>query len=394
MANQKKPPSTKHQYIRRSPDVRTSSGPSGSSLAGLASLNAEASALSNAGWQSLQKQALAQQIGQTHGNEHLQRALAAASAIIQRQQRSFTQARSMADYVALVRAAEQQFAGRTPRQMLAMLRQVYYGKAWSTSSTRQWEDVLPQSPNVGDPRSQLGQGQGSLFAALQASQVVAGTDIGHLLTGLEALLDPQQSIELEVTGPNPVVKMPNTEFATWGGDLGSAAGQMVADAVNKSNVRTPQHYFAQMASGADMEGNIDAYVLNKGTASAGGLRALLGVGAKPGQGTAVSQILQGYYLAPTSALGQAHQNRYELFAQIIGGTVQNKKITNQTALLNPIATRVTEFGYIWILKEVKKKSGTVTATGLWASESQVKALLMPVSKLITQLFFQWLEARL
>lgn len=362
--------------------------------AGRDSVEAQAAALHDPRWNSIQKQALARHISQTYGNRHLQRILAAAPATIQRKQKTYTQAQTMVDYVALVHAAEQKFPGLSPRKMLALLRQVYYGKTWSTSPTKQWEDVLPKSPNIGDPSSQLGKGQGSLLAALQASQVVAGTDIGHLLTGLEALLDPKKSVELEVPGPNPVVKMPNTEFATWGGDVGSAAGQMVADAINKSKVKSPQDYFTELVSGADMEGNIDAFVLNKGAESAGGLGALLGSGAKPGKGMAISQILKQYYLTPSSALGKAHQNRYAIFTKLIGGIVRNKKITNKAALLDPIATRVTEFGYIWILKEVKKKSGKMEAAALWAGESQLKAMLMPVSKIMTKLLFRWLEARL
>jgi hypothetical protein len=168
----------------------------------------------------------------------------------------------------------------------------------------------------------------------------------------------------------------------------------VADIINKSKLKTPQDYFSQLASGADMEGNIDAFVLNKGAAPAGGLGALLGVGAKPGKGMAVSQILKRYYLTPSSALGKAHQNRYAIFVKLLGGKVRNKKIANQAALLDPIATRVTEFGYVWVLKEVKKKSGKTKAAALWAEESQLKAMLMPISKIMTRLLFRWLEARL
>jgi hypothetical protein len=189
-------------------------------VAGRDLLDAHVAALHDPRWTSNQKQALARQINQTYGNHHLQRILAAAPATIQRKQKTYNQAQTMADYLALVHAAEQKFVGRSPRQMLALLRRVYFGKeTWSLTTRKQWEDVLPKSPTMGDPRSQLGKGQGSLFAALQASQVVAGTDIGHLLTGLEALLNPKKSVEVEVFGPNPVVKMPNTEFATWGGIL-------------------------------------------------------------------------------------------------------------------------------------------------------------------------------
>ena len=347
-------------------------------------------------WPSGQRQLLARQINQRYGNQQLQRVLAAATDTLQRdpQTPTYAQATTMADYVALVRAVEQQFSTYTPRQMLALLRQAYYGQPWSTSSTSQWQDVLPNSPNMGDPRGRLGQGPGSLFAALQGSQVVGGTDVGHLFTGLEALLDPTPRVEVEVPGPNPVARMPNTEFATWGGDLGSAAGQMVADAFLSRRVQSPQHYYNQLVSDADMEGNIDAYVLNQGAAQAGGLRAMLGAGPRPGQGTAISQILQQYYLNPTSPLGQAHQNRYAVFAPLLGATVQNGRITNQGTLADALATRITEFGYLWVLKEVRNESGRARAAAVWAAEAQVKGTLMPVSRLMAQLFFRWLEARL
>ena len=62
-----------------------------------------------------------------------------------------------------------------------------------------------------------------LMKALKASQTVDGIDLGHVLTGIDAMMQPG-NVAVPVT-PD----LPNEAWATWAGDLGSAAGEWAMD---------------------------------------------------------------------------------------------------------------------------------------------------------------------
>ncbi len=97
------------------------------------------------------------------------------------------------DYIELIRCAER-VTRFSPRQMLAMLRQMYYGKDWSaTSQTELWDKVIPCSLNLGNPKGGLG---AELFGALWHSVNIQGQDVGHIFTGLEAMTCPQSTVSV------------------------------------------------------------------------------------------------------------------------------------------------------------------------------------------------------
>lgn len=310
-------------------------------------------------------------------------------------------ASSIGEYITLVRDLESYYPEMDPRQFLAMLRQIYYGRPWSARTTTQWSDVLPNSPAMSDPRHRAGRGEGSLFHAIRESQEMGGLDIGHVLTGLEALLNPTTEVTLTVTGPDPTVSMPNTEFATWGGDLGSAAGQSVADILLTRPRRPDREYFSEYASDADLEGNIDSFGIEQGARVSGGLAALLSAppsgsmaGAVRG-GTPVSQILSQYYTGVASDLSSAHTNRYSDFVNRIGGRVSGSRIVNRAALVGPIARRVASFAYLWFIREVRDERGRLSAAfEHYFPEEELDAHLNTKSRIMVNLFFNWLEARL
>ena len=310
-------------------------------------------------------------------------------------------ASSIGDYITLVRDLESFYPEMDPRQFLAMLRQIYYGRPWSARPTTQWSDVLPNSPAMSDPRHQAGRGPGSLFHSLRESQELGGLDIGHVLTGLEALLNPTTEVTLSVTGPDPTVSMPNTEFATWGGDLGSAAGQSVADILLTRPVRPDREYFSEYASDADIEGDIDSFGIEQGARASGGLAALLSAppsgsmaGAVRG-GTPVSQILAQYYSGVASDLSSAHTNRYRDFVNRIGGRVSGNRIVNRAALVGPIARRVASFAELWFIREVRDERGRLSAAveHFFPSE-ELDPHIITKSRIMVNLFFNWLEVRL
>jgi len=196
------------------------------------------------------------------------------------------------------------------------------------------------------------------------------------------------------------VAMPNTEFATWGGDLGSAAGQAVVDRDLGRPASTDQAYFVDLASDVDLEGDIDAFGIAQGAARSGGLEAMFTI--RPTGSTAgmpVSRILREYYLAPGSTLGSAHTNRYRDFVARIGGTISDNRITNRAAMVRPITTRVASFAEVWYLKEYKNARGTLLGA---ARAAEIRSGMRPdiitwlriKSMIMTVLFFNWLQTRL
>src|SRR5688572_10277460 len=62
---------------------------------------------------------------------------------------SYAKATDIPAYIQLVRELERQFPEKGSLEILAMLRQAYYGKPWSIDTTPQWSDVLPVGPNPG-----------------------------------------------------------------------------------------------------------------------------------------------------------------------------------------------------------------------------------------------------
>lgn len=303
---------------------------------------------------------------------------------------------TMSGYVRAVQALEAAYPQYNPRQILAMLRQVYYGRPWSTSPTEQWREVLPQSPDMPDPRSGGARG---LYYALQQSTIIDGIDIGHVLTGMEAVLNPMQQVELEIPGPNYVVNMPNTEFATWGGDLGSAAGQACADQDTQPPARADRDYFQDLASDADLLGDIDAFVMQRGARGSGGLAGMLQGTGPPASGTPVSEILRQFYLTSGTPMGRARTNRYNEFASSIGGRISGRTITNRAQLAGPIAIRVASFARLWYAKEIRNASmpgvGAARAAQiLHAPGTALYLRLFSKSLVMVNLFLDWLQARL
>jgi len=294
------------------------------------------------------------------------------------------------EYVGLVRCAELTFPSSSPREMLSLLRQIYYGhESWTKRSGRNiyWKDVIPCGLSIPNPEPTLGS---SLFNALRNSQVVNGIDIGHVFTGLEAMVCPKTSVELN---PIIVVKMPNEEFATWGGDLGSAAAQKVFDEQDQGLTTQPwSNYFLgrnTAASNEDLEGDIDGYIIRKGllgtACSTTPLTPITTISAP------ISQILGEYYTAAATPVGATRTNRFACFAQAIGGVVRGRTITNKSSLDDTIASRVFSFADTYYLGLRKKKEGPL---GVLSRPSGQGVWLLRYSLEVTRLFLDWLERKL
>ena len=297
---------------------------------------------------------------------------------------------SFAEYVNLVRCAEMAFPNFNSGQMLSLLRQIYYGdEVWSFDRSPLWRDIIRCGSKISDdPRNILGQ---ALFKSLQASKIVAGTDIGHMLAGWESMLCPTPNVTLRVAPLlSPVVYMPNEEFASWGGDIGSAVAHRVHDQVDlgKSGKDIAWSlYFGgsnTLASDEDLNGDIDSYAIRQGlTGASCSTTRLTPVKSIPAP---ISQILGDYYSdAITTPLGTARTKRFQCFAQAIGGTLSGRSITNKSTLAGNVKPRIYSFADI------------LYASQKWAPASGMAArsvYLSQYSEEIAKLFLDWLEKRL
>jgi hypothetical protein len=319
---------------------------------------------------------------------------------------TFHKATSFDEYVNLVVCAERALPSLTPRAMLSFLRQLYFGnQPWSKTSpgANLWKDVIPCGLSIADPRSRLG----TTYGDLQNSQDIRDTDIGHLFAGLEAMLCPTSTITLEISIKKIIlpksitrINMSNEEFATWGGDLGSAVARKVRDEQDKWVFRPWSAYFGgigTVASDLDMNGNIDSYAvrqgLTKATCSSTRMMAI------PGISLPISQILEEYYVGFGTDLSRARANRFECFAQAIGCIIASRKIINRAAIEPLIVERISSFarayyGYITFKDMVNRGLLFGLSTNIIGLVLSRAILLSARSKEVTKLFLDWLEARL
>lgn len=260
-----------------------------------------------------------------------------------------TKARSFGAYVALVDAAEKLLAtsGMTSvEQRLITLRGIYYGTTWSLDYDVESKRSVPGATirNAGfltytggnypkDPRPAFG--RTTLLRDLKDSQSMAdggrSADMGHLLIGLETRTN---ALARTTTFPEGGTGL---EVVTWMGDLGGGAANLA-----RRRARTPSlgvdYVFHNSSSdygvSDNLEGDIAAYVVGSAGGTAGGA---------PGFGKGgVADAIRAYLLPATST---AWRNRASSFAVAIGATVTPKGISNTSALVGVLTTKLTEFGY-------------------------------------------------
>jgi outer membrane protein OmpA-like peptidoglycan-associated protein len=305
--------------------------------------------------------------------------------------------KTIGEYIELIRCAEAK-TGLDPRKMLALLRQMYYGKPWSaTAKDPNWDSVIPCSPDIGDPKDKLGQ---PLFDALHSTVTIEGMDLGHIFAGLEAMTCPAPSVTLEKSkfgvGIKLTVDLSNESFATWGGDIGSVAGVFVACWMMTNEERATkgkdkchqgsmpeslEQYFVKpwAAPPADLEGDIAPFVIR--AAERGACGGSLDQAFTPR--APISQIFTNFFYNRGPA-GMTSRDRYQCFAEAIGATVSNGKITNRAALINKYHKGVLSFAwayYVNFKKEIPRSDPIVP-------------LLDRNATAVLHLFFDWLQARM
>ena len=304
--------------------------------------------------------------------------------------------KTLGEYIELIRCAEVT-TGFTPRLMLALLRQIYYGKPWSaTTQDPKWDSVIPCSPDLGNPKDKLGQ---PLFEALHNTVTIEGMDLGHVFAGLEAMTCPASSVTLEKSkfgmGIKLTVNLSNESFATWGGDVGSVAGAFVACWMMTNQERATkgkddchqgsapeslmQYFVKRQAPPEDLEGDIAPFVIR--AAESGACGGSLARRFTPQ--ASISSIFTNFFYN-RGFTGMTSKDRYRCFAEAIGATVVNGQITNRAALIQKYEPGVLSFAwayYVNLKKEIPRSDPIVS-------------LLARNSRAALDLFFDWLQARM
>jgi outer membrane protein OmpA-like peptidoglycan-associated protein len=301
-----------------------------------------------------------------------------------------SQASNLDEYIFLVRCLERRL-GLTDAQhtatALSVLRQIYYGSAtWSASQTSIWNDVITNrrwSPGT-DPSSRLGR---SLFDALRNSQVVEGTDIGHLMTGLDAMMNPQD-VAVSRGRFQLQTGLANEEWATWAGDVGSAAAMHFVDAYYQTLNGSYDDYFNRWAGAADLLGNIDSFAM----------RAGLNQGTPPQQlgqrvrlRGSLSEMMLQYYRLTSSGPGQARAGRVRDFMMAYGGVVAGNTLTNHRDLISRLRPSVDEFARLFSLQEWFRRGDPPTRP---QGSPSAATLLDNAIDAMTRRFVDWLVGQL
>ena len=266
-----------------------------------------------------------------------------------------TRAANFDELVFMVRCAENRLgltsASDTPR-FISVLRQIYYGNSsWSLSRNRVWHDVIPNRPwSAGDdPTVRLG---AHLFAALQASNVVENTDIGHVLTGIDAMLNPQE-VGLTFGRVTYVTGLANEEWATWAGDVGSAAAEWALESLYAGSEADLNELFRRFASDADLRGDIDSFSMRLGMTP--GMDPDLVLGEQLRTSGRLSDILQNYYRISGTGLGRRRSSRIRDFITAYDGIIVGSTISNPQVVENRLKESIHEFASYYYMNELLRR---------------------------------------
>jgi outer membrane protein OmpA-like peptidoglycan-associated protein len=263
-----------------------------------------------------------------------------------------TKASTIDEFIFLVTCLEDRLFLTAPTdapKALSVLRQIYYGTdTWSAHRNFAWGNVITPNWIPGADPTPLARPH--LMAALKASQVVENTDIGHVLTGIDAMMNPHNVEHLP--GVINATTVPNEEWATWAGDVGQAAVEWVMSKVFPSpkSPKTEKDAFTQNAGDEDLRGNIDAFAMrqgfNPGAAPAGNLMQTIKL-----TGT-LSEDLRQYFRITSSALGQSRAHATRDFIAAYGGVLSGKTVSNRAAFAARLRPSVMQFALLYQLKRI------------------------------------------
>lgn len=257
-----------------------------------------------------------------------------------------------AEYAGLVECVEKALPTESPRQILSTMRQLYFGsQTWSLRRDPNWDRIIPCGIQVPDPRPSI---SSKLYSALVAANSSTNVgDVSHLFTGLEALQCPLQTVTFIPTVAGVPfawwkINMPNFLIATWGGDIGSAAGLKAFDEV-QGNPRPWSVYFGPngiRASFNDLNGDLDSLVL----AYAIPQRSCTSAPASFPLTQPLSASIKNYYDGQQTPEGIYYQRRGECFVDILGSPGPTGGV-DFTQLANRFDEKVYDFALAYYIAQ-------------------------------------------
>ena len=178
----------------------------------------------------------------------------------------------------------------------------------------------------------------------------------------------------------------NEEWATWAGDVGSAAAEWAHGAWQIVGPPLPfATFFARFAGTTDLVGDLDAFALRVGLGGGPPPAALM----RPLVPTSsLSEVLTQYFRITSSGAGAARGNQVRTFVEAYGGTVASRRITNRAALVQRLRPSVETFARLFSLQLL------ITGPQPPPGAQPLEPLLLRAIDAMTDLFVDWLEARL
>jgi hypothetical protein len=213
---------------------------------------------------------------------------------------------------------------------IKILRGIYYGTTWSMDFGQEgsaWRNsgfnsylYTPGSPPL-DPRTILGD---ELFNKLKNSPEVKsgnkGVDFGHIMIGLESRLS-----YLSSERNFPLHEATGLEIVTWIGDLGGGAGMLAHQRCTDPNIRAKSKFTNENNFGGwlNIEGDIAAYLVAKDKNT-----VFSPPDVKLKDNEFIADALKDYLI---NDKGGDWTNRVSIFKKMIGGDVDDTKLTNYLA---------------------------------------------------------------
>jgi outer membrane protein OmpA-like peptidoglycan-associated protein len=286
-----------------------------------------------------------------------------------------TKATTISDYIQLISCLENEHPSLGPREILSLIRQISYGGPL-------FKQAIPCQIDVGDPEKVI---SSKLYKALREHEIDT-VDIGHVFTGLEAMVCPSDSVTITKSHISLDIEVANEDFVTWAGDLGSAVAHKIKDEKDNKPKRDISTYFGpgSVAGFDDMNGDIDGFVIRAGLNNincAGSTKQSLTVPQSK-----ISDLLREYYLGTGLGNDKLSVNtRYSCFVRALGADVSGGHIYgNMIDLRNKVKIATYRFSIPFFMK----------IGGAYAASAQgMDILFLDYSEQMANIFIEWLDAQ-
>jgi hypothetical protein len=216
--------------------------------------------------------------------------------------------------------------------------------------------------------------------ALKASNTAEGVDLGHVLTGIDAMMQPG-NVTYGITH-----NLPNEAWATWAGDVGAAAAEWGVDLAYGIPRGDAQVYMHRQAGDEDLTGDLDSFALRAGlNASAGPAQLMQAIQIRD----SLSNTLLEYYRITKSGPGKAREVAARTFIEAYGGSVVGGQLQGRAQLESNLQRYIFTFAVLYshIVRAAHDKAGRPPTT------MDFVPFIKDKSFIVTSRFVDWLLKR-